>query len=107
MAAVHSTSSLAEADVTAIAEGRHGDPFGVLGLHPAGRRFIARAFVPGAERLRAFRLDGTAVGELNPRHPAGVFEGPIELQQREIIAYEAANAGGSWRLIDPYLFGPV
>ncbi|EKE17028.1 MAG: hypothetical protein ACD_10C00659G0002, partial [uncultured bacterium] len=35
----------------AIAEGRHGDPFSVLGLHKRGGKWVVLAFDPGAESL--------------------------------------------------------
>ena len=35
----------------AIVEGRHGDPFSVLGLHKREGAWVVTAFVPGAERL--------------------------------------------------------
>ncbi len=35
----------------ALAEGAHGDPFSVLGLHKRGRHWVLTAFVPGADRL--------------------------------------------------------
>ena len=35
----------------AIVEGRHGDPFAVLGPHPKGKDWVVTAFVPGAAKL--------------------------------------------------------
>jgi 1,4-alpha-glucan branching enzyme len=35
----------------AIVEGRHGDPFSVLGLHKRDGAWVLTAFVPGAEKL--------------------------------------------------------
>ena len=35
----------------AIVEGRHGDPFSVLGLHKREGAWVVTAFVPGAERV--------------------------------------------------------
>ena len=39
------------ATARALAEGSHGDPFSVLGLHQRGKRWVLTAFVPGAEAL--------------------------------------------------------
>ena len=96
-----------EDDVAAIVAGTHDDPFRILGLHKVGRKWVARAFVAGAERLSAALLDGTPVGDLERRHPAGYFEGKVRLKQRQPIRYEAANTSGAWTVIDPYVFGPV
>ncbi|MBN9035758.1 MAG: 1,4-alpha-glucan branching protein GlgB [Rhizobiales bacterium] len=95
------------ADVAAIVAGTHGDAFSVLGLHGAGDRLLARCFIPGAERVTAFTLDGEEVGELFHRDPAGFFEGPVAVTDRRPLRYKAANAEASWRLTDPYSFGPV
>jgi 1,4-alpha-glucan branching enzyme len=38
--------------VQALQEARHGDPFAVLGPHPAGRSVVLRALLPGARQVR-------------------------------------------------------
>ncbi len=96
-----------DAEIAAIVDGRHGDPFKVLGLHKHGRDWIARAHVPGAESLAAATLDGKPVGHLEMRHDAGFFEGKLALKQRQTLRYQAANRGDGWNFIDAYLFGPV
>ncbi len=67
-----------------------------------------RAFVPHAERLAVCAPDGSLLGVLGQRHPAGLFEGLLGALDRP-VAYrlQAANAGGTWELEDPYRFGPV
>jgi 1,4-alpha-glucan branching enzyme len=94
-------------EMEAIVSGRHGDPFRVLGLHQLGGEWIARTFVPGAEKLEATTLSDTPIGSLERRHEAGFFEGKIAIKERIPIRYQAFNAAGNWSLIDPYLFGPV
>jgi 1,4-alpha-glucan branching enzyme len=82
----------------AIAEGRHGDPFAVLGVHGG----ILRTFQPGAQRVEAVpRVGGTAV-ELRQVHHNGIFEGkapegPYLLR----ITWPA----GVQETEDPYSFG--
>jgi 1,4-alpha-glucan branching enzyme len=95
------------AEIEAIVDGRHGDPFKVLGLHAYGKSWIARAFVPGATGLAAVTLDDKPAGSLPLVHEAGFFEGPVAIKERQTLRYEAKNDGGSWSLIDPYLLGPV
>jgi 1,4-alpha-glucan branching enzyme len=95
------------AEIEAIVDGRHGDPFKVLGLHKFGKQWIARAYVPGAEKLVAATLDGKTVGELECRNQAGFFEGVVAIKDRQTLRYMASNAGGAWPLIDAYVLGPV
>ena len=81
----------------ALAEGRHGDPFAVLGPH--GGQIVA--LVPDAARLWAV---GQRTVELAPA-AAGVFAGdwpdgaPYQLR--------AEGAAGQWEFDDPYRFAPV
>ncbi|AWD20558.1 1,4-alpha-glucan branching protein GlgB [Fuscovulum blasticum] len=88
----------------AIAEGRHGDPFSVLGPHKRGSDWVITAFVPGAERL--WVLSGKKVEEATP-YPgiAGLF---THRQPRK-AAYRlrASGHGTEWEFEDPFRFGPV
>ncbi len=93
--------------INAIVDGRHGNPFSVLGLHQAGKEFHVRAFVPGAQTLTAATLDGTRVGSIDRRNDAGFFEGAVNLKHGTLLRLTAANDGGTWSFIDPYCFGPV
>ncbi len=94
-------------DIDAIVAGTHSNPFAILGVQAAGKDFVARCFIPHAETVEAFTLDGEAVGELARRHDAGFFEGKIAAAQRQPLKYHARNAGGDWWVTDPYSFGPV
>ena len=94
-------------DIRAIIEGRHADPFGILGLHEAEGRFMARCFIPHASAVTAMSLDGAVLGELVRRDDAGFFEGEIAIKHRQPIQYRARNEGGVWDVHDPYSFGPV
>jgi 1,4-alpha-glucan branching enzyme len=93
--------------IARILEGRHDDPFAILGLHEVGGEWIARAYIPYAETLEARTLDGKAVGTLALRDAAGFFEGVIDIDRLQPIVYHAGNAGGEWDIVDPYSFGPV
>ncbi len=93
--------------IQAIINGKHADPFSVLGLFDGEAGLVARAFVADAEFLEARTLDGEPCGVLNRRHDAGFFEGPLSISKRQPIRYHARNAGGEWTVTDPYSFGPV
>ena len=87
--------------------GNSANPFGILGLHEVDGKWVARTFIPHAETVVAFASDGTELGHLIPRHPAGFFEGLVPITERCPIRYRAKNAGGEWDVNDPYCFGPV
>jgi 1,4-alpha-glucan branching enzyme len=100
-------SRASDADVKAIVNGQHADPFSVLGLHEVDGRWIARTFIPHAEAVTALGKDGFPIGELTRRHEAGFFEGEVEIDRRQTMRYRARNQGGEWEVYDPYSFGPV
>jgi 1,4-alpha-glucan branching enzyme len=96
-----------DADITAILEARHQDPFGLLGLQDSPNGLVIRAFVPGADALAAQLENGPAV-VLQQRHDDGFFEGLLPAGTvRCAYTLQASNAGGNWELDDPYRFGPV
>ncbi|MEK0082114.1 1,4-alpha-glucan branching protein GlgB [Geminicoccaceae bacterium SYSU G07066] len=94
--------------VQAIVEGRHGDPFAVLGMHGGGDQpLVVRTFQPGARTVRVL-MDERLVTELERTHPAGFFEGPIP-RHRERFAYRlrVGWSDGDRDIEDPYRFPPV
>jgi 1,4-alpha-glucan branching enzyme len=93
--------------VAALVSARHGDPFALLGPHRVAEGWVVRALVPHAEAVTAIASDGAPLAELTRRHDAGFFEGVIAGDTRPVYALAARNAGGAWRLEDPYAFGPV
>lgn len=99
---------LNQARIDALVAGREADPFAILGVHPAGKAFVARCFVPDAVAVRAAALDGTDLGELSRIHDAGLFEGPVRLRNAQPLRLHATYPNGDAHdLIDPYGFGPV
>jgi 1,4-alpha-glucan branching enzyme len=95
------------AEIEAIVAGRHADPFAVLGLHQAGKGWVARAFVPGASALEVLSPAGQSLAHLELRHQAGFFEGLLPAGVHRPLVYRARNGGGQWTVEDAYLLGPV
>ncbi|MCE2912113.1 MAG: 1,4-alpha-glucan branching protein GlgB [Pseudomonadota bacterium] len=98
--------------IAALCEGRHGDPFAVLGPHGAfGARGALRAFLPGAAEVQARTLPAAGArraGRATPLHcvdPAGLFEGPRPSRPYRLEVTWAD--GNRSTLDDPYRFGPV
>ena len=100
-------SDLPKAEIAAIVAGTHGDPFAVLGVHPADKGLLARAFVPGAETLQALTLAGKPAGTLARIDDAGLFEGALTIHKSQPLRYRAGKDADSWIFGDPYSFGPV
>jgi 1,4-alpha-glucan branching enzyme len=95
------------AEVQAIVEGRHADPFKVLGLHKFGKSYVARAFLPGADIVEVQSVDGKSLGAIERKHSAGFFEGEIKTTHLQPLRFSCANGGGRWIASDAYSLGPV
>ena len=89
----------------AICEGRHGDPFGVLGPHALGKGVVVRAFVPGAERLTLLLAKGKEVAAVPVPDCEGLFA--AALPKRQDYRLRAEGHGTVWEFDDPFRFGPV
>ena len=90
----------------AIVEGRHGDPFSVLGPHPRGKDWVVTAFVPGADRLLVTGAKGSKPTEASPVPGfAGLFQATLPRQADYRL--RAFGPGTEWEFDDAYRFGPV
>ena len=91
----------------AIVEGRHGDPFAILGPHPLGKEWVVTAFVPGAAKLMLVPAAKTA--KPVEAVPVPDFPGLFQASLPKKIAYRfrATSEGSEWEFEDAYRFGPV
>jgi 1,4-alpha-glucan branching enzyme len=109
------------AAAAALADGRHGDPFSVLGPHPLeGGGTVLRAFLPGACGVTAVSADGQLLATLSTTATPGLFAGCVS---RDAEAYGRRHQPGAptrphYRLRidwhgtvqeteDPYAFGSL
>ncbi|GAB0113526.1 1,4-alpha-glucan branching protein GlgB [Acidisoma sp. C75] len=92
------------AAVEALIEGRHGDPFGLLGLHEDGMGPALRVFYPGALAVEALaREGGASLGSLSLIHPDGFWSGPVAAQMPYRL--RITDQDGERIIDDPYAFG--
>ena len=92
--------------ITALLDGTHADPFGLLGTHAGPEGTFARALLPGAEEASAFSLKGAELGKLIRVDDRGLFEGPIKGKPKP-VKYRCRAGSHEWWVTDPYSFGPV
>ncbi|WP_294357730.1 alpha-amylase family glycosyl hydrolase, partial [uncultured Sphingomonas sp.] len=92
--------------IVALLEGRHDDPFSLLGAHAGPDGTFARTWIPGADRVVAHSLAGEPLGGLARVDDLGLFEGVIAGEPQP-LRYRASGAGGDWWIGDAYSFGPV
>ena len=91
----------------ALAAGRHGDPFAVLGRHVTERGTLVRAFLPGARAVAAVTEAG--IHPLAPTGPEGMFEGPVGVPgpYRLRITWPGAEQDTEDPYAFPLLLGPL
>ncbi len=95
-----------QAAIDAIVQGRHGDPFAVLGPHEVEGGCMLSTFQPDATRVDAIAMEGDQVlASLERIDPGGFWSGvlPVRLPYRLRLI-----VGNGERIIhDPYAFPPV
>jgi 1,4-alpha-glucan branching enzyme len=92
------------AAIEALVEGRHGDPFAILGQHPDGQGSIVRVFMPGAKEVDLLaRETGERIASLERVHPGGLFAAYLDTYP----AYKLRIVWGDvvQETEDPYSFG--
>ena len=90
--------------VKALAAGRIGDPFALLGPHPSAHGTVVRAYLPPAEAVAAIDRSGVVLATLQPLPTPGLFAGIIPTGS----AYRLRIHWPGGRLQeteDPYSFG--
>ena len=102
---------LADADIAALVEARHADPFAVLGLHAdAAGKFWLRAMLPGASSVSVQdAAGGKRVVELALRHEAGLWEAAIPRRKKRFdyrLQVDWAN-GDEGVYADAYAYGAL
>ncbi|MFO1039890.1 MAG: 1,4-alpha-glucan branching protein GlgB [Geminicoccaceae bacterium] len=95
------------AAVAALVDGRHGDPFAVLGPHAAPDGTVhVRTVQPGAREVHVL-VGGKAVA-LSRTNPVGFFEGPVAgLKMHEAYGLRIAWPSGDQETDDPYRFPAI
>ena len=96
---------LEQGAIDAIVQGRHGDPFAVLGPHPEGGGTRVRAFLPGGETAELIDAGGKSLGRLDRIDEAGLFSGL--LAKLGLYRLRVQTHGTTFEAEDPYRFGPT
>jgi len=92
--------------IEALLEGKHSDPFSLLGPHEGPGGTWSRVMVPGAESVEAFSLKGGKLGKLKKTDPRGLFEGKLRGKPKP-VKLRCTAGDHDWWVTDPYSFGPV
>ena len=90
----------------ALAAGRHGDPFAVLGVHRVGVARVVRTFQPQAESVSVIDAIGEELVEMDRVHRDGVFAAIMPPRLRHYRFRITTPTGHCYEIEDPYRFPP-
>ncbi len=88
----------------ALAQGRHHDPFALLGLHQENGTRIVRTLQPGARSVELVGADGDVMGALQREPYDGLFCGPMPPRRRVYRLRITWGDGTVQDIEDPYRF---
>ena len=88
----------------ALVQGRHSDPFSVLGVHRAGDTRIARTFQPQAKNVQLIDGDGGVIAGMERVHEDGLFAAVMPPRKRYYLLRVTTFDGVSSEFEDPYRF---
>lgn len=92
-------------DADALAAGRHGDPFAVLGPHPVADGAVVRCFQPQAASVEL--LDGDQAVAMTRVHPDGLFAARLAAEPARYRLRVTGRDGAVVESEDPYRFPPL
>ena len=84
--------------LTAISEGRHSDPFSILGLHAIAGEYWLCAFDPGAEALIVLPASGDEI-PAQSTGVAGVLSLNCPMKSPIVCAGKVMAANGKWTIL--------
>jgi 1,4-alpha-glucan branching enzyme len=91
-------------EIRALAEGRHGDPFAILGVHATTGGRIVRTLQPQASAVALIDARGKLRCELERVHENGVFAAAMPARIRHYLFRITLPDGRSYDCDDPYRF---
>ncbi|MDX1572314.1 MAG: 1,4-alpha-glucan branching enzyme, partial [Xanthomonadales bacterium] len=93
-----------ELQISRLVEGRHGDPFAVLGPHRDGSVRVVRGFFPEAKAVALVDTRGRSLAPMEQLHPGGLFVGELPGRKRR-YRFEVVWSDNERSVVeDPYRF---
>ena len=88
----------------ALVDGRHSDPFAILGVHKSGNIRVVRTFQPYASSVELLGASGESMGTMERVHPYGLFVGIMPANKRRYLFRVTGTDGTRDIVEDPYRF---
>jgi 1,4-alpha-glucan branching enzyme len=88
----------------AVAEGRHHDPFAVLGTHKDGKRRVVRTMQPQASAVALVDAQGEKLADAERVYANGLFVAELPPRIRRYLLQITLPSGHTYVAEDPYRF---
>ena len=88
----------------ALVQGRHYDPFALLGLHRVGNVRVVRTLQPQAQEVDLIDGDGKLLAPMERVHPDGLFTAVMPPRKRRYRLRITTHGGHTYDAEDPYRF---
>jgi len=88
----------------AIAEGRHRNPFALLGIHKSGALRVVRTFQPQAKQVELIDASGNHLADMQRVHPDGLFTAVMPPRKRRYLLRVTTHRGDTVNIEDAYRF---
>jgi len=96
-------AAVTAADLDALSQGRHGDPFRLLGRHLYDGETVVRGFFPGADSVSLIVESGETLN-MPIIHDSGIFE-VVAKEISDTYQFSVTRGGHEHTVRDPYAFG--
>ena len=93
--------------IDAIVEGRHGDPFSILGPHASTDGLSVRIFAPTVDAVDVVDAEAQVLASLERLHVSGFFAGTVDAAPDEPYRLRFSKGDAKWEEDDPYRFPPI
>ena len=91
-------------ELEALANGRHGNSFALLGMHEYNGRRIVRTFQPQAKKVSLIDSDGNVLATMDRIHKDGIFAAVVPPRKRHYLLRIKPVDGPALDVEDPYRF---
>ena len=89
---------------SALMQGRHSDPFAILGVHQMDDVRIVRTLQPQADKVELVDAQGEHLADMRRIHPDGLFTAVMPARKRRYSLRITTASGYTTDIEDPYRF---
>ena len=86
-------SQIDQSALKALADGRHSDPFSLLGMHKEGKQRVVRTLQPQAQTVSLVSVSGEELCRMKKIHAGGLFQAEMPARLRR-YRLRITNADG-------------